>query len=231
MITKVLIKLLETPVKPEHPIDFIRDNLGATLNERNRIEQLEQQVNDYQKEVAELKSQIVTLTAKLSEKECADEKSTENTVAADTTDPIAIVEAEKVTDTPSGGGKIDDTTETKIIESEKAVAPTSIAASDVPVIEAATADEQNPVSTDEVVVAVESTKVSTDKTNKVDGDENTKQPETSSDNNVTAQEPDAPKVEKNETKTEADDKSEQKPSATTTPTANTTPSNSVDSKK
>lgn len=61
------MKLLETPVKPEHPIDFIRDNLGPTIAERLRVEDLEQQLADYKKEVSDLKSQIVELKVKLDE--------------------------------------------------------------------------------------------------------------------------------------------------------------------
>lgn len=66
-ITKVLVKLLEAPVKPEHPIDFIRDNLGPTIAEQRRVEGLEQQVADYKKEVSHLKSQIEELKVKLDE--------------------------------------------------------------------------------------------------------------------------------------------------------------------
>lgn len=66
-ITKVLMKLLEAPVKPEHPIDFIRDNLGPTIAERLRVEGLEQQLADYKKEVSDLKSQIEELKVKLDE--------------------------------------------------------------------------------------------------------------------------------------------------------------------
>lgn len=66
-ITKVLMKLLEAPVKPEHPIDFIRDNLGPTIAEKLRVEGLEQQLADYKKEVSDLKSQIEELKAKLDE--------------------------------------------------------------------------------------------------------------------------------------------------------------------
>lgn len=68
-ITKVLIKLLETPVKPEHPLDFIRDNLGPTLAEKHRTELLEQQLADYKQEVSDLKARIGQLQTKLSEKE------------------------------------------------------------------------------------------------------------------------------------------------------------------
>lgn len=153
MITKVLIKLLEAPVKPEHPMDFIRDNLGATMYERNQIEQLEQQVNDYKKEVTELKQQIDELKSKLSEAETGEEKLTNGNGASD-----ATVVAEKVAETAasssvtpaptiSGGAKIDDSSDDKISESEKAVAPASVTVDDVPVIEAATADEQSLVPT------------------------------------------------------------------------------------
>lgn len=153
MITKVLIKLLEAPVKPEHPMDFIRDNLGATMYERNQIEQLEQQVNDYKKEVSDLKSQIDELKSKLGDKENDDEKLSNVNVASDT----AAV-AEKVSETAvnalvslapaiNGGAKIDDSADNKISESEKAVAPASVAVDDIPVIEAATAEEQSTVST------------------------------------------------------------------------------------
>lgn len=61
------MKLLEAPVKPEHPIDFIRDNLGPTIAEKLRVEGLEQQLADYKKEVSDLKSQIEELKVKLDE--------------------------------------------------------------------------------------------------------------------------------------------------------------------
>lgn len=143
MMTKVLIKLLETPVKPEHPIDFIRENLGATQYERNQIEQLEQQVNDYKQEVIDLKSQVDELKLKLSEK---DELKVTNgdvvspvKVAVDnskTTDDAAIVE----NTVSNGGGIVDDSTDKKISESEKAVTPVTPTADDIPVIEAAVAE-------------------------------------------------------------------------------------------
>lgn len=157
MITKVLIKLLEAPVKPEHPMDFIRDNLGATMYERNQIELLEQQVNDYKKEVTDLKSQIDELKSKLGDKEKGDEKLTNGNV---TSDAAAVAEkmVEKVAETAAsasvspapainGGAKIDDSADNGISESEKAVAPASVAVDDIPVIEAATADEQSTVPT------------------------------------------------------------------------------------
>lgn len=61
------MKLLEAPVKPEHPIDFIRDNLGPTIAEKLRVEGLEQQLADYKKEVSDLKTQIEELKVKLDE--------------------------------------------------------------------------------------------------------------------------------------------------------------------
>lgn len=147
MITKVLIKLLEAPVKPEHPMDFIRDNLGATMYERNQIDQLEQQVNDYKKEVIDLKNQIDDLKSKLKETDKSEEKLTSGNVV-----DSAIVE--KITETAvsasptptlTGGAKIDDPADIKISESEKAVAPASVDVCEVPVIEAATAVDQSKV--------------------------------------------------------------------------------------
>lgn len=160
-ITKVLIKLLETPVKPEHPIDFIRDNLGPTLAEKHRIEQLEQQVADYKQEVSDLKKEIEGLKGKLSD--CTTKKAVDSAAAepsetksdAEAKDESADSQPEAVN---SGGAEPDATAEKKIIESEKAAAP---------------ADSKN-VSNTEVAATAESTKTQDDAKEKKDANDESK---------------------------------------------------------
>lgn len=135
-ISSVLVKLLETPVKPEHPIDFIRDNLGATNYERLKIEQLEKQVADYKQEVYDLKHQIDELKTKLNEKstnetEKIPEKSGENdetAVPALKVNAQSTTAQEPITGAVASGGAAPtaitgDSVDKKITESETAVAP------------------------------------------------------------------------------------------------------------
>lgn len=134
MLSKVLAKLLEAPVKPEHPIDFIRDNLGATLFEKNRIEQLEQIVKDYKHEVADLKSQIDNLQKKLNEKTSVEG---DNLVPVTIEPPIAVEASVEVkTATPTATSLTDESAK-KITDSEKAVAPTTADIDEVKLIESA----------------------------------------------------------------------------------------------
>lgn len=60
MLSKVFIQLLESPEKPEHPIDFIRENLGAlaSVKEKLQIDFLKQEVDSYRHQVEELKKQL-----------------------------------------------------------------------------------------------------------------------------------------------------------------------------
>lgn len=211
MITKVLIKLLEAPVKPEHPIDFIRDNLGATMYERNQIEQLEQQVNDYKKEVTELKQEIDELKSKLHDTESVAVTLTNGNAKSETT----VNAGEKVAETaasasvPSvptinGGAKIDDSVDDKISESEKAIAPASVATDDVPVIEAATADEQSSVPTEcnkDEATAAESPNV-----NVGSNPESTKKVESAAESGTSTESTTVVVAEKEKLKTEATEK-------------------------
>lgn len=58
MMCKAMIELMNSPVKPENPLDFIRDNLGATLKEKMQIDHLQQECEAYRKEVDDLKRQL-----------------------------------------------------------------------------------------------------------------------------------------------------------------------------
>lgn len=134
MLSKVLAKLLEAPVKPEHPIDFIRDNLGATLFEKNRIEQLEQTVKDYKQEVADLKSQIDSLQKKLNEKASAEN---DNLAPVIVEPPIAAEASVDVKAASPTATLLTDESAKKISDSEKAVAPTLADIDEVKLIESA----------------------------------------------------------------------------------------------
>lgn len=131
-ITKVLTKLLEAPEKPEHPMDFIRANLGASQAEEMRIASLEKEVDDYKKEVSELKSQLEAVKTKLSEYE----KTTDAVEADDTKKEEQLEESvqateEKETDKKAasvGGAEVDAIKDKNVAESEKAATASSIAA-------------------------------------------------------------------------------------------------------
>lgn len=58
MLTKVLIQLMSIPEKPENPIDFIREHVGASLKEKAHIEILQQEVNAYREQVEHLTKQL-----------------------------------------------------------------------------------------------------------------------------------------------------------------------------
>lgn len=140
MLTKVLIKLLDAPVKPEHPMDFIRDNLGATHFEKNQIEQLEKTVKDYKHEVEDLKFQIEELKKKLNDKNAAE--SAKDVVAV----PAALAENntnEKdipVNQSPVKVAAVSITVEEsdkKIAESEQAIAPATPEVDEIKSIESA----------------------------------------------------------------------------------------------
>lgn len=145
MISKVLIKLLEAPVKPEHPIDFIRDNLGASSFERKKIEQLEQQVAGYKQEVADLKQQVDELKTKLNEKTVVDE--TEVPKTDETNEKLVEKETktdvkEKENEAGASAGGANPDVENKVNETEKAIVPATITdEQQVKSEEAATADD------------------------------------------------------------------------------------------
>lgn len=139
MLTKVLIKLLDAPVKPEHPMDFIRDNLGATHFEKNQIEQLEQTVKDYKHEVDDLKFQIEELKKKLNEKNASE-------TAKDVVVPAVIVESiSDDKDIPAIQSPVKvaavsisvEESDKKIAESEKAIAPATPEVDEIKSIESA----------------------------------------------------------------------------------------------
>ncbi|XP_055297181.1 c-Myc-binding protein homolog [Sitodiplosis mosellana] len=128
-ITKVLIKLLETPEKPEHPMDFIRQNLGASQAEERRIESLEQEVIGYKKEVEDLKSQLEAVKAKLGEYE----KNTDDAVGETkneekpTNESVQASEAKasEINQTNGGEAVVDASKDKTSTESETAATPSS----------------------------------------------------------------------------------------------------------
>lgn len=58
MFTKVLIQLMRVQDKPENPIEFIREQMGASLKEKQHIEILKQEVEFYRQKVDELTKQL-----------------------------------------------------------------------------------------------------------------------------------------------------------------------------
>lgn len=52
---------MEIPEKPESPVEFIRENMGCSLKERNQIEFLKEEVEVYKKQVNDLKKEIAGL--------------------------------------------------------------------------------------------------------------------------------------------------------------------------
>lgn len=58
MFTKVLIQLMRHPEKPDDPIEFIREHMGASLKEKQHIEILQQEVDFYRQKVDDLAKQL-----------------------------------------------------------------------------------------------------------------------------------------------------------------------------
>lgn len=61
VLSKSITKLMESPEKPESPVDFIRENMGLTQKELNQIEFLKEEVEIYKKQVNDLKMEIAGL--------------------------------------------------------------------------------------------------------------------------------------------------------------------------
>lgn len=199
MFTKVLVKLLETPVKPEHPIDFIRDNLGATVLERSQIDQLERKVSDYEKEIGGLKREIAELQVKLKEQAAEVASATEEAVT-EPPEEAASSEPKEGAAAPvpaSGGAKVDDSSDKRINESEKAAAPSSNAVDNGPVIEAATANSASAVPES---IADDKDNAKTDESEKEGNDDKADAPSTAADDKKST---DATKADENDAKTTA----------------------------
>lgn len=141
MLTKVLIKLLDAPIKPEHPMDFIRDNLGATHFEKNQIEQLEQTVKDYKHEVEDLKYQVEELKKKLNEKNAAESAAKDVAVPAvlaeNNSDEKDIPPANQSPVKVAAVSITVEESDKKIAESEKAIAPATPEVDEIKSIESA----------------------------------------------------------------------------------------------
>lgn len=130
------MKLLEAPVEPEHPIDFIRDNLGPTNAEKQRVEGLEQKLVDYKQEISDLKSQIDDLKEKLNKAIVSESPSEVKTEVAESTTSATtngIVEASEIkieteikveteskasNDDGGGANNKDDKVDEKVTETE-----------------------------------------------------------------------------------------------------------------
>lgn len=125
--------MLETPERPEHPMDFIRANLGASQVEERRIATLEQEVIGYKKEVSELKTQLEAVKSKLKEfeqKTDVEASGDANNDEKPSATPVAEIDAkEGESKQINGGGAEADVNKDKTItESEKAATPSSTAA-------------------------------------------------------------------------------------------------------
>jgi len=62
MLSKVFIKLLQEPVKPENAIEYLRVNLGDSRRDADTISSLKKELEDSQNELCQLRRQIEELT-------------------------------------------------------------------------------------------------------------------------------------------------------------------------
>lgn len=62
---------MESPEKPESPVEFIRENMGLSQKELNQIEFLKEEVEVYKKQVNDLKMEIAGLKLERQEVENA----------------------------------------------------------------------------------------------------------------------------------------------------------------
>lgn len=60
-ISKVFIKLIHCPERPENAIDYICANLGSTLHQNDQIENLQKDLEESKDEIAQLKQIIENL--------------------------------------------------------------------------------------------------------------------------------------------------------------------------
>lgn len=93
MLSKSITKLMESPEKPESPVEFIRANMGLTQKELDQINFLKEEVEVYKKQVNDLKVEIAGL--KLERQEIV-----ENAVSKEVV-PDATAKDEIVSESPS----------------------------------------------------------------------------------------------------------------------------------
>lgn len=96
MLTKVFIQLLESPVKPEHPIEFICENLGSSIKQKVEIDMLKQQVQTYRQQVEDLKKQLEDVQKKQQIDDIAETAPTITEITAATADSAAETAKEVV---------------------------------------------------------------------------------------------------------------------------------------
>jgi len=71
VLSKSITKLMESPEKPESPVEFIRENIGLSQKELHQIEFLKEEVEVYKKQVNDLKMEIAGLKLERQEVENA----------------------------------------------------------------------------------------------------------------------------------------------------------------
>lgn len=98
---------MESPEKPESPVEFIRENMGLSQKELNQIEFLKEEVEVYKKQVNDLKIEIAGL--KLERQEV------ENTLSKEVV-PDATIAAEVVSENQSDKQKEVDSKKTEDAE-------------------------------------------------------------------------------------------------------------------
>ncbi|XP_037027531.1 c-Myc-binding protein homolog [Bradysia coprophila] len=147
VLSKSITKLMESPEKPESPVDFIRENMGLTQKELNQIEFLKEEVEIYKKQVNDLKLEIAGLKQERQEVENGLSK-----VIADSIVKDDIVVA--VSDNQSNQQLEIETKKTEDVEptAPVVVAPAAVVTDDVQKIQKV--DNVEEVSADVSVVAV-----------------------------------------------------------------------------
>lgn len=166
MLTKVFIQLLESPVKPEHPIEFICENLGSSIKQKVEIDMLKQQVQTYRQQVEDLKKQLEDVQKKQQITDKADAvpavlaeiTATSGDSVPDTSkDVVAIAVAEAMIVESTVEESVDDTKVSPIVVAE----PEIVAAPKTEAVEIAVADVPSNAETDTIDKTVAATTTTT----------------------------------------------------------------------
>lgn len=119
VLSKSITKLMESPEKPESPVDFIRDNIGLSQKDLNQLEFLKEEVEVYKKQVNDLKIEIAGL--KLERKEVENGLPKEVVVPEPTIADGTLSENDKQSDVESKKTEDVEPTLTKTIDDVQTV--------------------------------------------------------------------------------------------------------------
>lgn len=119
VLSKSITKLMESPEKPESPVEFIRESMGLSQKELHQIEFLKEEVEVYKKQVNDLKMEIAGLKLERQEVENALSKeavadATVNDVKDDIVSENQREKGEKQTESESK--KIEDVEPAQVLE-------------------------------------------------------------------------------------------------------------------